>query len=56
MADLEEMGLFYQPHTSAGRVPTELGWRIYIDTLLEKRPLSKRFKKANKTKLKGGQR
>ena len=40
MADLEEMGLFYQPYTSAGRVPTEKGWRFYIDTLLEKRPLS----------------
>ena len=52
MADLEEMGLFYQPHTSAGRVPTELGWRIYIDTLLEKRPLSKRFKRQIRQSLK----
>jgi heat-inducible transcriptional repressor len=30
MADLEELGLLYQPHTSAGRVPTELGLRVYI--------------------------
>lgn len=44
MADLEDMGLFYQPHTSAGRVPTELGWRFYIDALLEKRPLSTQHK------------
>jgi len=44
MADLEDMGLFYQPHTSAGRVPTELGWRFYIDALLEKRPLSEQYK------------
>jgi len=40
MSDLEELGFFYQPHTSAGRVPTEKGWRFYINTMLEKRPLS----------------
>jgi heat-inducible transcriptional repressor len=34
MADLEEMGLLTQPHTSAGRVPTDLGYRYYVDTLL----------------------
>jgi len=39
MADLEEMGYFYQPHTSAGRVPTEKGFRFYVDTLLENREL-----------------
>lgn len=34
MAELEEMGLLEQPHTSAGRVPTEAGYRYYVDTLL----------------------
>src|SRR5574341_743706 len=33
MADLEEMGYLTQPHTSAGRVPTDLGYRYYVDTL-----------------------
>ena len=33
MADLEEMGFLSQPHTSAGRVPTDKGYRYYVDTL-----------------------
>ena len=40
MADLEELGLLYQPHTSAGRVPTELGLRVYIDAILKIQQLS----------------
>jgi heat-inducible transcriptional repressor len=35
MAELEEMGYLEQPHTSAGRVPSELGYRFYVDTLVE---------------------
>jgi len=35
MSDLEEMGLLFQPHTSAGRVPTEKGFRFYIDYILD---------------------
>ena len=35
MADLEEMGLIMQPHTSAGRIPTDKGYRIYVDELLK---------------------
>lgn len=35
MSDLEEMGYLAQPHTSAGRVPTDKAYRFYIDTLLE---------------------
>jgi heat-inducible transcriptional repressor len=35
MADLEDGGLLYAPHTSAGRVPTDLGLRLYVDGLLE---------------------
>ena len=34
MADLEEMGLIRQPHTSAGRVPTDAGYRLYVDDML----------------------
>lgn len=35
MAELDEIGLIYQPHTSAGRIPTDKGYRYYIDSLLE---------------------
>lgn len=35
MADLEEMGYLFQPHTSAGRVPTQKGYRYYIDHLMD---------------------
>ena len=35
MADLEEVGLLFAPHTSAGRVPTEAGLRLFVDGLLE---------------------
>jgi len=35
MQDLEEMGLIRQPHTSAGRVPTDDGYRMYVDKLIE---------------------
>ena len=34
MSDLEEMGLITSPHTSAGRVPTPLGYRLFVDSLL----------------------
>lgn len=34
MADLEDAGLLEQPHTSAGRIPTELGYRVYVDNLM----------------------
>ncbi len=39
MSDLEEMGFLAQPHTSAGRVPTDLGYRYYVDTLKDNNPL-----------------
>jgi heat-inducible transcriptional repressor len=41
MADLEEAGLLYAPHTSAGRVPTEAGLRLFVDGLLEIGALSR---------------
>ena len=38
MADLEALGLLATPHASSGRVPTALGYRLYVDTLLKVRP------------------
>ena len=35
MADLEEMGYIVQPHTSAGRIPTDKGYRLYVDSMME---------------------
>ncbi len=40
MSDLEEMGFIASPHTSAGRVPTPKGYRLFVDTLLTVRPLA----------------
>lgn len=37
LARLEELGYVHQPHTSAGRVPTDLGYRFYVDVLLQQR-------------------
>ena len=40
MADLEELGLIASPHTSAGRVPTARGYRLFVDTMLTAQPLA----------------
>lgn len=40
MAELEKQGYLEQPHTSAGRVPTYTGYRLYVDRLIETQPLS----------------
>jgi len=37
MADLEESGYIEQPHTSAGRIPTDAGYRVYVDQLMLER-------------------
>jgi heat-inducible transcriptional repressor len=42
MADLEEMGYLRQPHASAGRVPTDQGYRFYVDYMLQPREISPR--------------
>src|SRR3982751_834158 len=39
MADLEELGLIASPHTSAGRIPTARGYRLFVDTMLTARAL-----------------
>ena len=49
MAALEEEGLIAQPHTSAGRVPTDAGYRLFVDRLTELKPLSPAEKRAIKT-------
>lgn len=40
MADLEKLGLIHSPHTSAGRIPTEEGYRHFVDSLIQVQPLS----------------
>lgn len=40
MSDLEEMGLLEQPHTSAGRIPSSKGYRLYVDNLMKQSKLS----------------
>lgn len=41
MAHLEELGLLEKPHTSAGRVPTEQGYRLYVDRLMKRTPVKR---------------
>jgi heat-inducible transcriptional repressor len=53
MAALEEEGLIAQPHTSAGRVPTDSGYRLFVDRLTELKPLSGAEKRAIQTFLDG---
>jgi heat-inducible transcriptional repressor len=49
MQDLEELGLIRQPHTSAGRVPTDSGYRVFVDMLLKAEALTE----AEKAQIKG---
>lgn len=41
MSDLEEIGLIIQPHTSSGRIPSDKGYRLYVDTIMGDRELTK---------------
>jgi heat-inducible transcriptional repressor len=56
MADLEMMGLLYAPHTSAGRVPTERGLRLFVDGLLEIGELAPDERLAIEARMTGGRR
>ena len=49
MAALEEKGLIYQPHTSAGRVPTDQGYRLFVDRLATVKPMSAPERRAVET-------
>jgi heat-inducible transcriptional repressor len=51
MADLERMGLLYAPHTSAGRVPTEKGLRLFVDGMLQIGDLSSEERRAIEDRL-----
>ena len=42
MSDLEDMGLLHQPHTSAGRIPTETALRFYVNSILKVKRLNPR--------------
>lgn len=47
MADLEEMGYIIQPHTSSGRIPTDTGYRLYVDKLMEDKANELEIKEKN---------
>ncbi|MGH3455206.1 MAG: HrcA family transcriptional regulator, partial [Nocardioidaceae bacterium] len=53
MAALEEEGFIAQPHTSAGRIPTDKGYRLFVDRLATVRPLSAAERRAITTFLDG---
>ncbi len=53
MAVLEEEGLITHPHTSAGRIPTDLGYRVFVDKLAQVKPLSGAERRAIETFLEG---
>lgn len=52
MADLEEEGYLQQPHTSAGRIPSDRGYRYYVDALMSQRPVSPEVMKEIQNELK----
>ena len=44
MSDLEEMGFIIQPHASAGRIPSDLGYRLYVDSLMQQTEIAENQK------------
>ena len=56
MAELEKLGLITQPHTSAGRIPTDKGYRHYVNTVseLEETPLERRAERALAARVESG--
>jgi heat-inducible transcriptional repressor len=54
MSDLEQLGLLYAPHTSAGRVPTEKGLRLFVDGMLQIGDLTSEERQAIEDRLAGG--
>jgi heat-inducible transcriptional repressor len=53
MSDLEQLGLVYAPHTSAGRLPTELGLRFFVDALMQIGDLTERDRQAIEAQVAG---
>src|SRR3546814_1320800 len=54
MQDLEEMGLLASPHTSAGRIPTETGLRLFVDGMMQAAELSEAERQAIERQLHAG--
>ena len=54
MSDLEDKGMLFHPHTSAGRVPTDLGYRAYVDALISLPPVAEHDRIALKEKISEG--
>src|SRR5215216_6050184 len=55
MADLEQLGLVYARHTSAGRLPTEYGLRFFVDALLEIGDLSAEERRQIESRIRAGE-
>jgi heat-inducible transcriptional repressor len=55
MADLEDLGLIASPHTSAGRIPTARGYRVFVDTMLTARPFEAQLPNSTREQLQSGQ-
>jgi heat-inducible transcriptional repressor len=53
MSDLEQLGLIYAPHTSAGRLPTELGLRFFVDALMQVGDLSEQERRSIESQFAG---
>ena len=53
MSELEEQGLLYHPHTSAGRIPTDLAYRVYVDSLMHLAPPSDEARQTLQAELPG---
>ena len=53
MADLEQLGLIYAPHTSAGRLPTEIGLRFFVDALMQVGDLTEADRRAIEAQIAG---
>ena len=53
MSDLEQLGLIYAPHTSAGRLPTELGLRFFVDALMQVGDLSEQDRRSIEAQVAG---
>jgi heat-inducible transcriptional repressor len=53
MADLEQLGLIYAPHTSAGRLPTEMGLRFFVDALMQVGDLNENERRQIETQVAG---
>ena len=51
LSDLEDRGYLHSPHTSAGRVPTAMGYRLFVDTLLQVQPLEEQAVQAMRAQL-----